>query len=152
MQATYPIRLLEPAETNSALDLLQHLNPGVARDELGRRLHAMRSDHPHYQLHGAFDGARLCGVAGCWIGTRIWCGRYLEIDNLVIDPAMRNSGAGTAMIRHFEELARLADCAVVLLDSYTSNHASHRLYHRLGFEIWGFHFVKPLDGTQFDPA
>jgi predicted GNAT family acetyltransferase len=31
-----------------------------------------------------------------------------------------------------------------VLDSYTSNHASHRLYHRLGYEIRGFHFIKPL--------
>lgn len=152
MHPTFSIRLLKPAETDAALELLQHLNTNVPCDELERRLGAMQKDHPHYQLHGAFEGALLCGVAGCWIGTRIWCGRYLEIDNLVIDPTMRNSGAGTAMIHHFVKLAQEADCAVVLLDSYTSNHASHRLYHRLGFEIWGFHFIKPLDGTRYDPA
>lgn len=152
MDPQYQCRRLQPAETDAALNLLQHLNPHIPRDELARRLRAMHADHPHYQLHGAFDGTRLCGVAGCWIGTRIWCGRYMEIDNLVIDPAMRNGGAGSAMIRHFEALAREAECAVVLLDSYTRNHASHRLYHRLGFEIWGFHFVKPLDGTRYDPA
>ena len=146
MHAPFSIRLLEPAEMDDALDLLQHLNPDVSRIELDRRLSTMQAEHAHYQLYGAFDGGGLRGVAGCWIGTRIWCGRYLEIDNLVIAPAQRNGGAGTAMIRHFEALARKADCAVVLLDSYTNNHASHRLYHRLGFEIWGFHFVKPLDG------
>jgi ribosomal protein S18 acetylase RimI-like enzyme len=147
MSAPLTIRLIEPAETNAAIALLQDLNPDVARDELARRLQAMQVDHPHYQLFGVFDGADLRGVSGCWIGTRIWCGRYLEIDNLVIDPALRNRGAGTAMIRHFENLARKEDCAVVLLDSYTNNHASHRLYHRMGFEIWGFHFVKPLRKT-----
>lgn len=144
MHPTYHCRLLQPAETGAALALLHHLNPEVPPAELAARLHAIQTDHPHYQLHGVFLGDQLTGVAGSWIGTRIWCGKYLEIDNLVTDPATRNSGAGTTLIRHLEALARQTHCQTVILDTYTGNHASHRLYHRLGFEVWGFHFIKPL--------
>jgi len=144
MQHLYHCRPLQPAETGAALDLLRHLNPDVPPGELAARLEAILLEHPHYQLHGAFHGERLTAVAGSWTGTRIWCGKYLEIDNLVADPAARNAGAGTALIRHLEALARESDCRTVILDTYTGNHASHRFYHRLGFEIWGFHFVKPL--------
>ena len=144
MQPSYHCRPLEPTETDAALALLEHLNPDVPAAELAARLHAILLDHPHYALHGAFHGDRLAAVAGSWTGTRIWCGKYLEIDNLVADPAARNTGAGTALIRHLETLARESGCRTVILDTYTGNHASHRLYHRLGFEIWGFHFVKPL--------
>lgn len=145
MPTNYHCRPIAAGESDAAVGLLHHLNPEIPPIELAARLHRIRGDHPHYQLHGVFDGdGHLIGVAASWIGTRIWCGKYLEIDNLVIDPAARGGGAGTAIIRHLEALATKAACQVVLLDTYTNNHASHRLYHRLGFEIWGYHFVKPL--------
>ena len=138
------IRPLVASDLPDAAALLATLNPETPADVVGKRLEAILADHPHYQLFGAFDGDRLAGVAGAWIATKIWCGRYLEIDNLVVDPAQRSSGIGSLLMEHLEELARQQDCAILVLDSYTSNHASHRLYHRLGFEIWGFHFVKPI--------
>jgi ribosomal protein S18 acetylase RimI-like enzyme len=82
------------------------------------------------------------------VATKIWCGKYLEIDNLIIHPLHQSSGIGTALLRHLEQFAGEQGCNILVLDSYTSNHASHRLYHRLGFEIWGFHFIRPL--RQFE--
>lgn len=138
------IRPLVASDLPDASALLVTLNPETPALVVEQRLHAILLDHPHYQLFGAFSGNRLSGVAGAWIATKIWCGRYLEIDNLVVDPEQRSSGIGSLLMAHLEELARERDCAIIVLDSYTSNHASHRLYHRLGFEIWGFHFVKPI--------
>ena len=138
------IRELAEADHSAALDLLAHLNPDVPRDVLGRRFADILREHPHYRIFGAFTAGRLAAVAGVWIATKIWCGRYLEIDNLVVDPALRSAGLGSALMRWLEDLARAENCEIAVLDSYTSNHASHRLYHRLGFEIRGFHFVKFL--------
>lgn len=138
------IRPLGQTDLENAVHLLGALNPETPPLVVRERLEAILATHPHYQLAGAFDGDSLVGVCGAWIATKIWCGRYLEIDNLVVDPARRSGGTGTLLIRHFETLARELDCKVIVLDSYTSNHASHRLYHRLGFEIWGFHFIKPV--------
>ncbi len=138
------IRPLGPADLDAAALLLGTMNAGTPVPLLRVRLQAVLTDHPHYQLAGAFAGDRLTGVCGAWTATRIWCGRYLEIDNLVVDPELRSSGIGGKLIGHFEQIARENDCKILVLDSYTSNHASHRLYHRLGFEIWGFHFIKPI--------
>ena len=138
------IRPLTETDLTDATRLLGTLNPDTPLAVVRERLGIIMADHPHYHIAGAFDGDSLVGVCGAWIATKIWCGRYLEIDNLVVDPERRSSGTGTALIRHFETLAREQDCKLLVLDSYTSNHASHRLYHRLGFEIWGFHFVKPV--------
>jgi ribosomal protein S18 acetylase RimI-like enzyme len=138
------IRPLAAADLADAAALLSQLNPETPAALVAERLHTLLADHPHYQLFGAFSTDRLAGVAGAWIATKIWCGRYLEIDNLVVDPAQRSAGIGSHLIRHLEALARERDCNIVVLDSYTANHPSHRLYHRLGFEIWGFHFVKPV--------
>ena len=141
---TLSIRPLATSDLLTAAALLTQLNPETPAPLIATRLETILAEHPHYQLFGAFDGATLAGVAGAWIATKIWCGRYLEIDNLVVDPGRRSAGIGGQLIRHLESLAQDRDCKVLVLDSYTANHPSHRLYHRLGFEIWGFHFIKPI--------
>lgn len=141
---TPDIRRLSEADLDDAARLLGLLNPDTPLPLVRERLETILAEHPHYQIIGAFSGGRLVGVCGAWVATKIWCGKYLEIDNLVVDSELRSGGVGTQLIRHLEQLGRAQDCRVLVLDSYTANHPSHRLYHRLGFEIWGFHFIKPI--------
>ena len=138
------IRPLTTSDLAAAAELLALLNPETPTEVVSDRLTVIMADHPHYQLIGAFVAGDLVGVAGAWLATKIWCGRYLEIDNLVVRPDLRSDGIGSGLIQHLEDVAREWDCKVVVLDSYTANHPSHRLYHRLGFEIWGYHFVKSV--------
>ncbi len=138
------IQPLSESSRTEAAELLGTLNPEIPAQVISERLATITARHPHYQIVGAFVEGRLAGVAGAWIATKVWCGLYLEIDNLVVAPSQRGHGIGSRLIIHFEEVARQAGCNVMVLDSYTSNHPSHRLYHRLGFEIWGFHFIKPV--------
>jgi len=138
------IRLVDPDEQPEALRLLAGLNPEVEPAELERRMAEILHQHEHYELYGAFDGKQLVAVCGAWVATKLWCGRYLEIDNIVTHPDRRSQGAGTRLMEAMEKIARERDCEILVLDSYASNTASHRLYHRLGFEIKGFHFVKGL--------
>ena len=141
---TSAIRPLTSSDLSDAATLLTQLNPETPASLIATRLEHILTEHSHYHLFGAFAGGKLAGVAGAWIATKIWCGRYLEIDNLIVDPTQRSAGIGGQLIRHLESLARDQECNIVVLDSYTANHPSHRLYHRLGFEIWGFHFIKPI--------
>jgi GNAT superfamily N-acetyltransferase len=138
------IQLLAAGDLASAATLLTQLNPETPAALIAERLHTLLADHSHYELFGAFSAGKLVGVAGAWIATKIWCGRYLEIDNLVVESGLRSAGIGSLLIQHLEALARQRDCKILVLDSYTANPPSHRLYHRLGFEIWGFHFIKPI--------
>jgi GNAT superfamily N-acetyltransferase len=145
------IRPLESADLADAAALLTFLNPETPAATIAARLDTLLAGYSNYELVGAFSGGTLVGVAGAWIATKIWCGRYLEIDNLVVAPARRSAGIGGLLIRHLEALARERDCNIIVLDSYTANHPSHRLYHRLGFEIWGFHFAKPVGDWKAAP-
>jgi len=138
------IQALGSGDIDAAVPLLSILNPSIEAPILRERLATILSNHPHYHLFGALSEGKLVGLCGAWIATKIWCGRYLELDNLVVDPDHRSAKIGSQLIHRLEALGREKDCEVLVLDSYTSNHPSHRLYHRLGFEIWGFHFVKPL--------
>jgi GNAT superfamily N-acetyltransferase len=139
-------RILTLDDVTAASHLLAHLNPNTPLAILAERFERILKEHAHYHPLGAFLDGKLVGVVGAWIATKIWCGRYLEVDNIVVDPEVRSEGIGTALIQAVEEVALQHACQLLVLDSYTSNHPSHRLYHRLGFEIWGFHFVKPLPG------
>ena len=145
---TIRIRPLASDDLIGAAGLLVLLNPETSAALIAERLDALLTDHSHYQLFGAFSDGKLVGVAGAWIATKIWCGRYLEIDNLVVESNQRSFGIGSLLVHHLESLAKERDCKLIVLDSYTANHPSHRLYHRLGFEIWGFHFVKPIGDWQ----
>lgn len=140
-----------PERHPEALLLLAELNPEVDAEALGQRLDRICSEHPHYELHGVYDGDQLLAVCGAWVATKLWCGRYLEIDNIVVHPGRRGEGAGTLLMQAMEKLAIERDCRILVLDSYASNTASHRLYHRLGFEIKGFHFVKGLPAVLNAP-
>ena len=139
------IRVLNPDDLAAAVGLLAHLNPTVPVETVRRRFETILTEHPHYQAYGAFSGGTLIGLAGAWVATKVWCGLYLEVDNLVIDPEHRSSGIGTLLMNALEVRARELGCNILVLDSYVSNSPSHRLYHRLGYEIRGFHFVKELE-------
>jgi len=138
------ITRLSASHLPDAAHLLTFLNPDSPQHVILSRLQKITKDHPHYQLWGTLLDGKLVGVAGIWLGTKVWCGSYLEIDNLIIHPDFQSKGLGTLLIQQFESIARENNCPVMVIDSYTTNHASNRLYHKLGFEIWSFHFIRKL--------
>ena len=138
------LQLLSISAMPEVIALLCFLNPSVCEETMQRRYEKILREHPNYRILGAYIDGRLAGLTGLWHGTKIWCGDYMEIDNLVVHPDFRQRGVATALIEKVESIAREKQCNILVLDSYTNNHPSHRLYHRLGCEIWGFHFVQPL--------
>lgn len=142
------IRPITPEEVPAAVALLTILNPDKTPELIGSRLEAILRDHPHYLPIGAFIEGDMKGFVGAWIATRIWCGRYLEVDNFVVHPDARGGGIGTRLMARLEDLARENDCDVVALDTYVTLHDAHRLYHRLGYSVLGYHFVKTLKSPK----
>ncbi|NQX00742.1 GNAT family N-acetyltransferase, partial [bacterium] len=112
------IRPLLAADLAGAVALLATLNPETPAARIGERLQTLLADHSHYQLIGAFADDTLAGLAGAWIATKIWCGRYLEIDNLVVAEDHRSAGLGSRLIGHLEAIGRERGCQVLVLDSY----------------------------------
>jgi GNAT superfamily N-acetyltransferase len=138
------IRRLSLDSMPEIIDLLSLMNPSVQHETLQRRFEKILRESEQYHILGCECEGQLVGLTGLWFGTKMWCGDYAEIDHLMVHPDFRNRGIGTALIESAEKQARERDCNIMVIDSYSNNHASHRLYHRLGCEIWSFHFVKPL--------
>ena len=140
------IRLLRRAELARILPLIRELNPAIPEAVLAQRLEEMTQGG--YQCVAALRNDRCIGVAGLWIGTRFWCGRYLDVDNVVVDPRYRSMGVGQRLTDWIERYARDQACAVLVLDAYVTNHRAHAFYKRNGFRIVGYHFVKNLPATR----
>jgi ribosomal protein S18 acetylase RimI-like enzyme len=53
---------------------------------------------PHnYKQIAVFEGD-VCGVfLDLWFGIKLWCGKYLEIDNFIVHPEHRKKGIGKIM-------------------------------------------------------
>lgn len=87
---------------------------------------------------------KLIAVCGFWVSRMFYCGRYLQISNLIVSEKYRSNGVGKKILQQIENIALKHDCQKVILDSYTENKKSHSLYFKEGFYIRGFHFMKDI--------
>lgn len=86
----------------------------------------------------------MIGVASFWIAYRLYCGRFIQVANFIIDKDWHGKGAAKTFLNWFEDKGKFEDCQHFLLDAVTENYASHKLFIREGFVIKGYHFNKVL--------
>lgn len=101
---------------------------------------------PHNYIQIAVFEDDICvGLTGCWSATKLWTGKYLEIDNFVVNPEYRSKGIGKLLTDYIEKKAIELNCSSIVLDAFTGNFGAHRFYYNQGYAPKGFHFVKILD-------
>jgi len=140
-------RLLVTEELPTILPFIATLNPSLPAAVLEQRLGQMITKG--YRCLGGFDGEALVAICGLWGGTKFYCGRYMEVDNVFVQPAHRSSGIGQQMMAAVETLAHQEGCDVLMLDTYVTNTRSHKFYASQDFETIGYHMNKALDGSRY---
>ena len=123
-------------------ELLQLMYPEMQKNDYERKLTEMLKNG--YKQIAAFDHEACVGIAGYWINTRIYCDKYIDIDNVVVRTDFRSKSVGKAMMDWLENLARQEGCHHSILDAYVENRKAHKFYFREGYIIRGFHFLKSL--------
>ena len=91
-----------------------------------------------------WDGDFCAGLSGIWISTKIYSGKYLEMDNVVIDASYRSKGIGTLLTDFITKYAVESGCKTMMLDAYLENDKAHAFYERAGFVRRGYHFIKKM--------
>ena len=134
-------------EMLQTLDVLQELYPSLTPENYLADLKEMLPNNRYGQV-AVFDGDTCVGISGFWIGTKLWCGKYLEIDNLVVSAKVRSKGVGKMIFDYLAEKAQQEECSMVSLDSYTSNFKAHKFFYNEGFAPKGFHFINILDAEK----
>ena len=130
----------EMLETHS---LVNQMYEKISHEEFSAMLDEMISRND-YKIVAAMSGEKIIGISGYWISMMLYCGRYLQASNFIVDREMRKSGIGKKLLNYLEDKAKKSDCKKFVLDSYVLNTKSHPLFFREGFYIRGFHFMKDL--------
>ena len=134
--------LIDKEEMLKNLPVLQDLYPSLTLSEYSSELDLML---PHnYGQVGVFEGDICLGLSGFWIGTKLWCGKYLELDNIVVSKTQRSQGIGKLLFDFLHKKALENDCTMLSLDSYTTNFKAHKFFYKEGFAPKGFHFINIL--------
>ena len=104
------------------------------RVDLARRIHGFHAETMPPWLANRF-GLRLEDAAGALVGG--FCGvlawEWLFVEALWVDPAMRGSGAGRALMAVAERHATAAGCHSAWLDSFQAR----GFYEVLGYTVFG---------------
>jgi GNAT superfamily N-acetyltransferase len=133
-------------EMSAEIELIKHLYPKLSLEKYEAYLLEMI---PHnYTQIAVFENEVCLGLTGCWSATKLWTGKYLEIDNFVVHPEHRSKGIGKMLTDYIEKKAIELNCSSIVLDAFTGNFSAHRFYYNQGYAPRGFHFVKILDENK----
>jgi GNAT superfamily N-acetyltransferase len=130
-------------EMVAQISTIRFLYPNISLEKYQSFLSEMV---PHnYTQIVIFEDEICLGLTGCWSATKLWTGKYLEIDNFVVNPDHRSKGIGKLLTDYIEKKAIELNCSSIVLDAFTGNFGAHRFYYNQGYAPKGFHFVKILD-------
>ncbi|MFV8368836.1 GNAT family N-acetyltransferase [Flavobacterium sp. LB2R40] len=131
------------AEMLGNIDVMRFLYPTFTVEKYESYLIEMI---PHnYKQVAIFENEVCVAVSGFWSGTKLWSGKYIEIDNFIVHPEHRSKGLGKMMTDYVDVLAKETGCTMIVLDAFTGNFTAHRFYYNQGYVPKGFHFLKILN-------
>jgi GNAT superfamily N-acetyltransferase len=135
------------SEMLSQIETMKFLYPNMTIERYEGFLLDMISKS--YKQVAVFDGETCVGLSGFWFGTKLWTGKYIEIDNFIVHPDFRQKGVGKLISEFIDEKAKELHCTCIVLDAFTGNFPAHRFYYNQGYVPKGFHFIKTIDENGF---
>lgn len=124
------------------LEMVQQLYPEFTIEKYGTLLDDMLQ--ANYQQIIVSKNNQTIALTGVWIGTKLWSGKYIEIDSFVVHESFRGQKVGDILIEEVHKIAKEVNAKQIVLDAFTTNFAAGKFYINHGFQPKGFHFVKIL--------
>jgi ribosomal protein S18 acetylase RimI-like enzyme len=138
------IRILtQKAEMLTHLDIVKQLYPDFTVEKYGTLLDEMLK--ANYQQVIVTKNNKTIALTGVWIGTKLWSGKYIEIDSFVVHEDFRGQKIGDILIEKVHKIAEKEGANQIVLDAFTTNFTAGKFYINHGFQPKGFHFVKILN-------
>lgn len=136
------VTLEKMEEMLACFPLIQLLNPQMSLDTY--QLYLKQMVQTGYRQVVVRREKYLIAVSGYWLGVKLYCGPYLEVDNLVVHEDFRGQGIGRQIIEFLQQEAQRMGCLVMMLDAYKNNTQAGQFYSNLGFEAKGNHWIRPV--------
>jgi ribosomal protein S18 acetylase RimI-like enzyme len=138
------IRILsQKSEMLAHLDIVKQLYPDFTVEKYGTLLDEMLQ--ANYQQVIVTKNNKTIALTGVWIGTKLWSGKYIEIDSFVVHEDFRGQKIGDILIEEVHKIAEKEGANQIVLDAFTTNFTAGKFYINHGFQPKGFHFVKILN-------
>jgi GNAT superfamily N-acetyltransferase len=135
--------LCNETEVRGGFRLMQQLRPHLtSEDEFLARWQRQAAEG--YFLAGLFDGSAPVALTGYRVQENLVHGRFLYVDDLVTDGALRGSGHGKRLMAYLRDQARTLGCGKLVLDTPLSNSLGHRFYFRCGLLTSALRFNVPI--------
>lgn len=142
------IRFLDSADEHyAAFTLMRELRPHL-QDADTFVQQVARQAHQGYRLLGAFCGEQLAGLAGIRTTENLIYGRFIYVDDLVVEPSLRSHQVGAALLDAVREEVKRLDYAHLVLDTGLHMALAQRFYFRQGLLAKGMHFVQAMSPPQ----
>ncbi|WP_395052891.1 GNAT family N-acetyltransferase [Flavobacterium sp.] len=141
------IELSKIQEMLLQIEIIKFLYPNMTIEKYESFLQDMIPKN--YKQVAIFENETCVGLTGFWFGTKLWTGKYIEIDNFIVHPDHRKKGIGKLLTQFIDEKAKELKCTCVVLDAFTGNFKAHRFYYNQGYAPRGFHFIKTIDENGF---
>jgi ribosomal protein S18 acetylase RimI-like enzyme len=135
--------LFQKSEMLAHLDIVKQLYPDFTIEKYGTLLDEMLK--ANYQQVIVTKNNKTIALTGVWIGTKLWSGKYIEIDSFVVHEDFRGQKIGDILIEEVHKIAEKEGANQIVLDAFTTNFTAGKFYINHGFQPKGFHFVKILN-------
>ena len=143
MSDTIDYKILSKNDIEDIARLGQQLNPNLTLEQIKNYLLQM-FELETYNCFGILLNGKLVGISSAWSTVRLYSGKQLEVDNVVIDSSQQSKGLGKLFFEFIEDWAKKNEYKTIELNTYVQNSKSHKFYYNLGYSILGFHFWKNI--------
>ncbi len=128
------IREATPADRAGIERLYRLLCPGEPVEVRAERLAEIDAD-PHNLLYVVDHDGVVVATAFLTLCLDPMFGRqpYAVLENVVVDPGLRQRGIGAALLRHIEACCRARQCSKIMLLSNARRPRAHDFFTRMGY-------------------
>ncbi|WP_130733816.1 GNAT family N-acetyltransferase [Flavobacterium sp. J27] len=143
MKESIVAKIVKDTLSDEVSILLHQLNPDLEWTTIKERQEQM-FQFPNYICFGLYLDNKLIGITCAWVMVRIYCGKQIEIDNVILDKSYHSKGYGAVLVEFIEKWAIENQCNTIELNTYVQNSRSHKFYFNQGYSILGYHFQKRI--------
>ena len=133
------VRDVRENEIASCYPLMRQLRPHIASAE--EFVERCRRQHGEgYRLFALWSAGRPRALAGFRVTESLIHGRFLYVDDLIVDAEDRGGGYGAVLMDRLKQEGRALGCAKLVLDTGLDNALAHRFYYRQGLLAMALRF------------